>query len=120
MKKLGLLGVSLVLLIAGSCSTGMDFPEGAVTLKDVGQRDESGARYLVIQYAVSNVSPIIINASTVSFSASTGSHGYFFTAASSLRIVPGATIYLSAETRYLSETETVDLASVKVASAFFE
>jgi len=120
MKKRILMMLLALSLSFVSCSLGVAYPDGRVVIKEVGERDGATGRTLVVQYALSNAGAVAMNGSTVSFSAATAARTYWFTDARSVRVLPGGTVYLSAEVDYLDGLETVDPASVAVAHMFFE
>lgn len=120
MKTIRLVSIAIAVLLVASCSLGVAYPDGRVTIKDVGERDDASGRSLVIQYAVSNAGAVAMNASTVSFSVETSSRGYWWSDARTVRVLPGATVYLSATVAYLNPQETFVPASVKVEHAFYE
>lgn len=114
-----LIALCAIMVMAG-CSQGEYTPEGSAVIKGFYEVDDAGSRSLVIQYAVSNTGLSVIEASTVSFSASTDLRAYYVSGASAVRIVPGYTVYLSAAIVYATAPEIVTPATVLITGAFFE
>lgn len=110
----------LGMLLVFSCNAGMEWPQASVSVKSTAQRDESGARYLVVRYSLTNTCSSVITRSTVSFSANTATQSYYFTHVGDIRILPGNTVYLTAEQRFIAAAETLTANSLEVRDYYFE
>ena len=119
MRKVLYLSIIAIVLVV-SCNTGMEWPQASVNVKSTAQRDEGGARFLVVRYSLTNTCNSVITRSTVSFSANTATQSYYFTHVEEMRILPGNTIYVTAEQRLIAATETLTPNSLEIRDCFFE
>jgi len=86
--------IVISVLFIASCSLGVAYPDGRVSIKDIGEKDDMAGRALVVQYELTNIGAVTMNASTVSFSIETSLRSYWWSDVRTVRVLPGATIYL--------------------------
>jgi hypothetical protein len=113
--------LSIPFLLLLSCQNeGRWYPEAEVSVSSYTELTASDEKALTVNLLIHNSGDTTIVSSTVTVKAVTNTREYLQTVSSTLRIIPGGTVALTASIPYLETGEQLKAGGVSVYDAFFE